>query len=104
MIHNGTLPTVQAAIYTCPVANQGTPRSGSNKTVNFFRIANESGAARKFTIFLNVNGTARAITPVNVALTIGAAYDDVPTFQLPPGATVEGVADDAGVSWTINAE
>jgi len=96
MIYNGEIPTVQAAIYTVP----------PQKTVeiNLFRIVNEAAAAaRTFTLFLNVSGTARAITPVNTELPIGAAFDDLPPMVLQSGNTIEAVADDVDVSWTINA-
>jgi len=104
MTYNGDLPTISGTIFTIPTATPAQARSGSNKTVNFFRVVNESGAARTFTIFLNVSGTPKAITPVDTNLIDGAAYDDVPEVEMPPGSTINGVADGTGVSWTINVK
>ena len=104
MIYNGLIPTVQGAIHTIPKATPGIPGSGRSYTVNFFRVVNNSGAARTFTLYLNVNGTAKPITPVSTQLPIGAAWDDVPTFQLPPGATIEAIADATNVAWSVNVE
>jgi hypothetical protein len=102
MIFNGQVPTSPGVLYTIPESSPANPYSGEIKTVNFFRVVNESAAARTFTIYLNVNGTARAITPVSVRLTVGAAYDDIPAIQLAPGNTVVAVADNTGVVWTLN--
>jgi len=103
MIFNGELATpATATLYTVPSPTPGMAGSGNLVTVDFFRVVNESGAARTFTIYLNVNGTARAITPISKVLTLGSAYNDIPVIQLSPGNTVEGVADGAGVSWTLN--
>lgn len=95
MIYNGEIPTVQAAIFTVP--------GQTTLDINLFRIVNESAAARTFTIYLNVNGTARAVTPIDTELPIGAAFDDLPSMILQAGNTIEAVADDEDVSWTINA-
>ncbi len=103
MIFNGEIPTTVGAIYTVPLPTPGIPRSGSNATIDFFRIVNESGAERTFTIWLTVNETARAITPIDTVLPIGAAYDDVPVFQMPSGGIISADADGTGVSWTINS-
>jgi len=105
MIFNGELSTPSTAtLYTVPEATPGSANSGELVTVNFFRIVNESGAARTFTLYLNVSGTDVAITPIDTELPDGAAFDDVPTFQLPPSATIRGSASGADVSWTINVE
>lgn len=103
MILNGSLPTSTGTIYTVPSPSTGVPRSGNDVEVNLFRIVNESGADRTFNIFLNVNGTDRPITPGDTQLSPGAAWDDVPVFQIPPGALIRGDASGADVSWTINA-
>ncbi len=103
MIYSGELPTSPGTLYTVPLPTPGVPNSGAPKTINFFRVVNESGVARTFTLFLNVNGTARAITPIATQLPIGAAYDDIPTFQMAAGAEIIGDASAAGVSWTINS-
>ncbi len=104
MIFSGELVIPPTAIYTAPLASPGVPNSGAPKTINLLRIVNESGAARLFTLFLNVNGVSRAITPIDTQLPDGAAYDDLPTFQIPAGASIVGTADGANVSWTINSE
>lgn len=72
MIYNGEIPTVAAAIYTVPSPTPGVPSSGSNATIDFFRIVNESGVERTFTIWLVVDGNPRAITPVGTILPVGA--------------------------------
>jgi len=103
MIYNGELATpATATLYTVPSPTPGSPGSGNLVTVNFFRIVNESATAKTFTIYLNVNGVNRAITPVGKVLTSGTAYDDIPVFQLAPGNIIAGVANGAGVSWNIN--
>lgn len=103
MLYNGELATTPTTFYTAPLPTPGIPSSGSNVTVNLFRIVNESGADRTITIWVNTSGTARAITPIDLQLPIGAAWDDVPVFQIPSGGMLVGEADAAGVSWTINA-
>ena len=97
---NGAIPTSEGSLYT----NTEPPNGGANKIINFFRVVNESGAARTFTLYFNVNGTARAFTPVSTQLPIGAAYDDIPVVQLPPTGIIRGIASGTGVSWTINVE
>lgn len=96
MIYNGEIETTRAAVYTVPPNTNG-------QEVTLMRVVNESGAARTFTIFLNVTGTVRAVTPVDTELPIGACFDDLPVFQIPPNAKIEAIADAAGVSWTINS-
>jgi hypothetical protein len=103
MLYNGEIDTTTAAIYTAPLPTPGIPFSGSPVEINFFRIVNESATARTFTIWVNANGTDRALTPIDTKLSEGAAYDDVPVFKIPPGAQIRAVADAAGVSWSINA-
>lgn len=96
MIYNGEIPTTQGVIFTAKQFTNGVE-------VNLLRVVNESGAARTFTVFLNVVGSAKAITPVDTELPIGACFDDFPLFQIPASATIEAVADAAGVSWTLNS-
>lgn len=96
MIFNGSIKTTQTAIYTTRPDTNGVE-------VTMIRVVNESGADRTFTVFLNVSGTAHAVTPVDTQLPIGACFDDFPVFQLPPNGIIEAVADGEGVSWTINA-
>jgi hypothetical protein len=103
MVINGEVPTSIATVYTVPSPSPGVARSGSNVEINLFRCVNESAAERTLTIYLNVNGTARALTPVALILPIGAAWDDVPVFQLKPGDQIQMEADGADVVWTINA-
>jgi len=96
MISNGDVDTSPATVYTVSAGTTAVE-------INLIRVVNESAAARTFTVYLNVTGTARAISPIDTQLPIGAAYDDFPVFQLPPGATIVMAADAAGVTWTINA-
>lgn len=104
MIANGEVPTAPStAIYTVPAPGVGTPESGNAQEFNLFRFANSSTTDTiELDIWLNVNGTPRLITPSGLVLTPGAAWDDVPVFQLPVGATIIAQASDAGVDWTIN--
>jgi len=104
MIYNGLLPIVQGAIHTVPQPSPGIPGSGNPVTVNLFRVVNNSGAARTFTLFLNLNGTAQPITCPNTELPIGALWDDLPTIQLPSGASIEAVASGINVAWSVNVE
>jgi len=103
MLFNGEIPTSVGTIYTAPLPTPGITRSGANVEIDFFRIVNESGVARTFTIYVSIDGTRRAITPIDTQLPIGAAFDDLPVFQIPPGALIEADADGASVSWSINA-
>jgi hypothetical protein len=96
MISNAQIHTTQATIFTVPPFTSG-------QEVTMFRVVNESGAARTFTVFINVTGTSRAITPIDTQLPIGGCFSDFPLFQLPMNATIEGVADNTGVTWTINS-
>lgn len=103
MIFNGELSsTPESVLYTVPSPTPGLPRSGNNAGVNLFRVVNETGSQIKFNLYLNVNGSNRRIIPVDTILEAGCAFDDLPEFQLPPGAQIRGDSDTAGVSWTIN--
>lgn len=103
MTYNGELPTSQGAIYTAPTGSIATPPA--TKTITWLRVVNNSAAARTFTLYLNLSGTGQPITPVSTQLPIGAAYgDDIPPLQIRPGCSIEGIADAAGVAWTINVE
>lgn len=103
MLYNGEIPTSKTTIYTAPNPTPGIPRSGNNVEINLFRVVNESGADRTMTIWISTSGSDRAITPIDLQLPIGAAWDDVPVFQIPTGAEIKGEADAAGVSWSLNA-
>ena len=103
MILNGEIPTPASdVIYTVPQPTPGIPKSGNPVEINFFRIVNESASTITFTLYLDVNGTQRAITPIDRQLVAGAAYDDVPVIQLPVGGSIYGEASAAVVSWTLN--
>lgn len=103
MIVNGEISvTPETLLYKVPEATPGLNRSGNNAAVNLFRIVNTSGAQRTFNLYLNVNGVAINIIPVNTILPIGACFDDLPEFQLPPGGKILGDASGASVVWTIN--
>lgn len=103
MIANGTLPTSAGPIYTVPSPSPGVAQSGQLQEFNLFRIVNTSATvSRTISIWLNTNGVKRLLTPLNLFLPPGAAWDDVPVFQLRVGDTIEAEADDMGVDWTIN--
>lgn len=105
MVYNGELPTSQGALYTAPTASLGATNSGQPKSITWVRVVNDSGATRTFNLYLNVNGTARSIIPVDTNLPDKFAYgDDIPPLTIAPGASLQGDADAAGVSWTINVE
>jgi hypothetical protein len=96
MIYNGEIDTTQSTIFTVPPFTSGVE-------VTMLRVVNESGSPRTFTVFINTSGTAKAITPVETQLPVGACYDDFPLFQLRASCEIKASADAAGVSWTLNA-
>lgn len=103
MILNGTTPNApDTVIYTVPSPSPGTPSSGNAVEINLFRFTNTNSTNVELTIWLNVNGTARMITPDALVLPPGATWDDVPVFQLPVGGKIIAQASDTGVDWTIN--
>ncbi len=96
MLFNGELTASQVKIYTVPV-------TASVQTIDFSRVVNNSGAPRTFTFFADNGSGAQPITPIDVQLPIGAALVDfLPSFQLRKGGSVQGIADDVGVAWTLN--
>lgn len=103
MIYNGSVPTSLEVVYTVPSPTPGEPSSGNIQEFNLFRVVNASAAARTVTIYLNVNGTARALTPISLQLPVGAAWDDVPVFQLPVDGVISMIASGADVVWTLNS-
>lgn len=96
MIYNGEIQTTQDVIFTTPPYTTGVE-------ITMLRVVNETALSRTFTVYLNITGTARAITPVSTVLPAGACYDDFPLFQLRPSTTIEAIASDAGVSWSLNS-
>lgn len=103
MILNGEVPIVaDTVIYTVPSPTPGAPRSGSIQEINLFRFVSTIATNVTLTIWLNVNGTKRLLTPNALVLTPGAAWDDVPIIQLPVGGQIIALASLAGVDWTIN--
>lgn len=102
MIFNGEIPNSIGTIFTVPVATQGDRNSGSDVGFNLFRIVNGTAGTITFTIYLNVNGLDVPITPISRELIAGAAYDDIPEITLPAGGRIRGIADTAGVFWTVN--
>lgn len=104
MLYIGAVPTGAAAqIYAVPLPSPGIPNSGNNATIDFIRVVNESGSAQTFTLYVTINGTAVALTPVNTQLPVGALWDDIPVFQLPPGAILSSIASATGVNFSLNA-
>ncbi len=103
MILNGTTPTSVATIYTVPSPTPALAKSGNLVEINLFRFVNSTSGALTLSIYLNVNGTRRLLTPLAIEMPAGAAWDDVPTIQLRPGNTIDAEASGAGIDWTINA-
>lgn len=104
VISNGVLGTSAAPLITNPTPAAGVPRSGNAMEVNFFRVVNYSSSTQTFNLYLNVNGVDQPITPTDTVLPPGAAWDDVPVFQLPSGGIISGQCSDTdSVSWTINS-
>lgn len=96
MLYNGELETSQAVVYRVPV-------TATLQTVDFSRVVNNSGAPRTFTFYVDNGAGAQPITPISVQLSTGAALVDfLPSFQLRKGGSVQGIADAAGVAWTLN--
>ena len=102
MIFNGAVPTSQQVIYTVPPPTGGLTKSGNNQEFNFFRVVNNAAVMRTLNIYLNVNGVARLITPKALQLPPGAAWDDVPIFQMAMTNTIEMLTDGDDVTWTLN--
>jgi len=95
MILNGELPTSVASLYTV--------RANSPQLeVTLLRVVNETALDATFTLYINMNGTRRAITPISTQLSAGSCFDDFPIFQIAQTASIDGIASIAGVSWTIN--
>lgn len=104
MLINDTTPTAaDTVIYTVPQPSVGQFQSGNAQEINLFRWVNTNATDVTLSIWINVNGTKRLISPSALILPPGAAWDDVPVIQLPPGATIIAQASDAGVDWSINA-
>lgn len=104
MIQNGEVPIAPStAIYTVPAPGVGTPDSGNAQEFNLFRFVNGTATTVELSIWLNVNGTPRLLTPNELLLPPGSAWDDVPVFQLPVGATIIAQASASGVDWNLNS-
>lgn len=104
MLFIGTIATGSAAaIYTSPFPTPGIPSSGNNANIEFVRVVNESGSAQTFTVYVTIGNNTVALTPIDTQLPIGALWDDLPVFQIPPGATLKAVASATGVSFAVNA-
>lgn len=104
MLINDTTPTTDdAVIYTVPQPSVGQFQSGNAQEINLFRFVNTTAGELEVSIWININGTKRLISPLELILPAGAAWDDVPVIQLPVGATIIAKASGAGVDWSINA-
>lgn len=91
---DGVLPTSKGDIY---VALKDHVAS-----VSSIHISNGSGSSRTATVYVNLSGTSRAITPVNMALAADAVAISEAPLELFNGASIEGVASGSGVSFVIS--
>lgn len=104
MLYIGTIATGSAAaIYTVPFPSPGIPSSGNNATIAFVRVVNESGSAQTFTLYITIGNNTVALTPVDTQLPIGSLWDDLPIFQIPPGAVLSAIASATNVRYSVNA-
>lgn len=71
-------------------------------SVSSIHISNGSGSSRTATVYVNLSGTSRAITPVNMALAADAVAISEAPLELFNGAKIEGVASGSGVSFVIS--
>jgi hypothetical protein len=92
--NDGAVPTSKGDLYVVP--------AGFAASVRSIHISNSSGTARTCTLYLNLSGTSRAISAVNMALAAdGVAISEAP-IELFNGAKIEGVASGSGVSFVIS--
>lgn len=91
---DGTIPTSKGDLYVCP------PRFTAQ--VRCMNVSNESGGARTATLYVNLIGTSRPITPVSMALATAALAVSEAVFDLTQGQKIEGVASGSGVSFMIS--
>lgn len=104
MLHLGEIATgAPEVIYTAPTPTPGIPNSGNNASIQFVRVVNESGSAQTFTLYVTVGNNTTALTPIDTQLPIGSLWDDLPIFEIPPGATLSAVASATGVKFSVNA-
>lgn len=104
MLHIGEIATsAPATIYTAPTPTPGIPNSGNNASIQFVRVVNESGSEQTFTLYVTVGNNTSALTPIDTQLPIGALWDDLPSFEIPPSATLSAVASGGGVTFAVNA-
>lgn len=104
MLINGTTPTAaDTVIYTVPQPSVGKFQSGNAQEINIFRFVNSTAGQLTLSIWINVNGIKRLISPLDLILPAGAAWDDIPVIQLPVGATIIAKASGTGVDWSLNA-
>lgn len=93
----GTVPTSLGDLYV-------TPRTVERAVVASIHISNTSGAARTATIYVNISGTSRAITPLNMALATDAVAISEAEIELANGHKIEGVASGSGVQFLISGK
>ena len=91
---DGVLPTSKGDLYVS--------LSGHHASIGSIHISNGSGSARTATLYVNLSGTSRAITPVDMALDTNAVAISEAPIELFNGAKIEGVASGSGVSFVIS--
>lgn len=91
---DGTIPTSKGDLYA--------PGRRFAATVNSIHVSNNSGSARTATLYVNLSGTSRAITPVDMALDDKAVAISEAILELPGGSRIEGVASGSGVTFLIS--
>ena len=91
---DGAVPTSKGDLYVCPAR--------FTAQVKCQHVSNESGSARTATLYVNLVGTSRAITPIDMALATDAVAVSEAVFDLTQGQKIEGVASGSGVTFVIS--
>lgn len=91
---DGTVPTSKGDLYVCPAR--------FTAQVRVMNVSNESGAARTATLYVNLVGTSRPITPIAMALAADALAVSEAVFDLTQGQKIEGIASGSGVTFLIS--
>jgi hypothetical protein len=91
---DGTVPTSKGDLYVCPARFTSEIKS--------VHVSNESGVARTATLYVNLVGTSRPITPISMALDVAALAVSEAVFNLTQGQKIEGIASGSGVTFVIS--